>query len=77
MAELPRIGWIGLGNMGSRMAPNLVRTGYDVTVFDVDLARMADLAAVGARTSRAPSEFAGACDVVFSMIPNDKVLFDI
>ncbi|MGL4290211.1 MAG: NAD(P)-dependent oxidoreductase [Phreatobacter sp.] len=77
MAELPRIGWIGLGNMGSRMAPNLVRTGYDVTVFDVDLARMAELAAVGARTSRAPSEFAGACDVVFSMIPNDKVLFDI
>lgn len=77
MAERPRIGWIGLGNMGSRMAPNLIKAGYDVTAFDVDPARMAELAAAGARTSSSPSASAEACDVVFSMIPNDKVLFDI
>ncbi|MBN8944922.1 MAG: NAD(P)-dependent oxidoreductase [Rhizobiales bacterium] len=77
MAERPQIGWIGLGNMGSRMAPNLIKAGYDVTVFDVDPARMAELVAAGAKTAASPGELGAGCDVVVSMIPNDKVLFDI
>lgn len=77
MAERPRIGWIGLGNMGSRMAPNLIKAGYDVTVFDVDPARTAELVEAGAKTAASPGELGAGRDVVVSMIPNDKVLFDI
>ena len=36
-----QIGWVGLGRMGSRMAPNLVKNGYSVTGFDLDRNRVA------------------------------------
>ncbi|WP_164076209.1 NAD(P)-binding domain-containing protein, partial [Stenotrophomonas maltophilia] len=62
MAERPRIGWIGLGNMGSRMAPHLIKAGYDVAVFDVDPARMAELVAAGAATAGSPGELGAGRD---------------
>lgn len=33
--KLQRVGFIGLGNMGSRMATNLIKAGYNVVVHDV------------------------------------------
>ena len=33
--ELQRVGFIGLGNMGSRMANNLIKAGYEVAVHDL------------------------------------------
>ena len=35
-----RVGFIGIGNMGSLMAGNLVKKGFDVAIFDVDAERM-------------------------------------
>ena len=39
-----RVGFIGIGNMGSPMAGNLVKKGFDVAIFDLDAGRMARFA---------------------------------
>ena len=52
METRAQIGWIGLGSMGSRMAPNLVKNGYDVTGFDIDPERIAIAASQELRLRR-------------------------
>ncbi len=59
MNAAPQIGWVGLGSMGSRMAPNLVNNGYGVTGFDLDRGRAA--AAVAHGLKEAPSLPARVC----------------
>src|SRR4051812_21573072 len=67
MAE--RVGWIGLGIMGSRQAANLRRAGYDLTVYN-RTRRTAEAWAAehGATVADTPAEVARASDVVFSMV---------
>ena len=68
-----RIGFIGLGNMGSAMAGNLVKAGHDVTVYNRSRGKVDALAAEGARPA---SSVAEACDgdVVMSMLANDDAV---
>ena len=68
-----RIGFIGLGNMGSAMAANLVKAGHDVTVYNRSRGKVDALAAEGARPA---SSVAEACDgdVVMSMLANDDAV---
>jgi len=47
-----RIGFIGLGNVGSQLAANLQRHGVDLTVRDLDPARVAPFVSRGARADR-------------------------
>jgi 3-hydroxyisobutyrate dehydrogenase len=77
MNAVPQIGWVGLGSMGSRMAPNLVNGGYSVTGFDLDRSRMASGAAQGLTGASSLSMLAAASDVLFSMIPNDEAFLDV
>jgi 3-hydroxyisobutyrate dehydrogenase len=64
-----RLGWIGLGIMGSRQAANLRRAGHELTVWN----RTASTAEAwaqehGATVAASPAEVAQAADVVFSMV---------
>jgi 3-hydroxyisobutyrate dehydrogenase len=68
-----RIGFIGLGNVGSQLAGNLLRHGVDLTVRDIDAERVAPLAAGGARTAAAARELAAAVDVVITCLPSPGV----
>jgi 3-hydroxyisobutyrate dehydrogenase-like beta-hydroxyacid dehydrogenase len=77
MSAGPRIGWIGLGSMGSRMAPNLVNNGYGVTGFDLDRGRTAAAVANGLKEAASLPALATASDVLFSMIPDDEAFFDV
>ena len=63
MAE--KLGFIGLGIMGRGMTRNLLKAGFDVTVWNRTPARMQDLAGDGARPAASPREVAAACDVIF------------
>ncbi|MEU6185753.1 NAD(P)-binding domain-containing protein [Nocardia sp. NPDC047038] len=65
---MPRIGFVGVGDMGSRMAARLLVAGYPVTVFDIAPHRVADMMAAGA--SAAPSAAAAAreADLVISSV---------
>jgi 3-hydroxyisobutyrate dehydrogenase len=77
MNAAPQIGWVGLGSMGSRMAPNLVNGGYRVTGFDLDRSRTASGAVEGLREASSMSMLASESDVLFSMIPNDEAFLDV
>ena len=63
-----RVGFIGLGIMGSGMTHNLLRAGTDLTVYNRTPARMQTLADAGAATAASPAELAAATDVVFTCV---------
>jgi 3-hydroxyisobutyrate dehydrogenase len=64
-----KIGFIGLGSIGKPMAFNLVRSGYVVTVHDIEQARAKDLLALGACWADSPRNTALASHVLFTSLP--------
>ena len=68
-----RVGFIGLGHMGSPMARRLVDAGYDVTVWSRTTAHVDDLVAYGATRADSPAD-AIAAGHLFSMLANENVL---
>jgi 2-hydroxy-3-oxopropionate reductase len=62
------VGFIGLGIMGRSMAHNLLKAGFDVTVWNRTTARTDPLVKAGARSARTPAEMAGTCNVVISCV---------
>ncbi|MBD3624201.1 MAG: NAD(P)-dependent oxidoreductase [Rhodobacteraceae bacterium] len=62
MAET-RIGFIGLGGMGRGLVKNLAGKGFDVTVFDIDSARITAAVALGAKAGEGPTAIAAQVDV--------------
>lgn len=68
-----RVGFIGLGQMGSGMAANLLKAGHDLTVYNRTAAKAESLVAQGARLARS---IADACqgDAVFTMLADDHVV---
>jgi 3-hydroxyisobutyrate dehydrogenase-like beta-hydroxyacid dehydrogenase len=68
-----RIGFIGLGHMGSGMAANLVRAGHHVTVHNRSPAKAEALMALGAKAATSVAE---ACrgDAVITMLANDEAV---
>ncbi|MCG9132325.1 hypothetical protein J5I95_11645 [Candidatus Poribacteria bacterium] len=54
--ELPTIGFIGLGNMGGRMAKNLHNAQYPLIGYDIDAAKCTALAATGATAGQDTAE---------------------
>jgi 3-hydroxyisobutyrate dehydrogenase-like beta-hydroxyacid dehydrogenase len=63
-----RIGFAGLGLMGSRMARNLLKKGFTTTVWNRTPERCAPLAAEGARVAATPRELAEGADVVVACV---------
>jgi 3-hydroxyisobutyrate dehydrogenase-like beta-hydroxyacid dehydrogenase len=71
-----KIGFIGLGRMGSVMAENLVKAGHDVTVFNRSPDRRRMLVQLGAHEA---VDIAGAChgQVVITMLADDAAVAEI
>ncbi|MGI9464846.1 MAG: NAD(P)-dependent oxidoreductase, partial [Aestuariivirgaceae bacterium] len=71
-----KIGYIGLGAMGGPMTRRLAEAHRgDVFAFDVDEATLARVAGeTGAQPAASLADIAGACDILFSCLPNDDVL---
>ncbi|MUT67557.1 NAD(P)-dependent oxidoreductase [Paenibacillus sp. NEAU-GSW1] len=69
-----KIGFIGLGVMGLGMAANLLRKGYDVTVFNRTPGKAGELAALGAKEASSPAVIAASSDIVITMISNDDAI---
>jgi glyoxylate/succinic semialdehyde reductase len=65
---LPSIGFLGLGIMGTAMARNLVKAGYDVTVWNRTTSKCDALVSEGAKRGASPMQTAGACDITFAML---------
>ena len=70
----PRVGFIGLGLMGSRMIRRLLGGGVDLTVHDVDATAVQAAAVAGAKVAASPKELGAAGDVVIAMLPSPQIL---
>ena len=54
----PALGFLGLGMMGGNMARRLVSSGYAVTGYDIDAARMHQASEAGVKTAVSPARVA-------------------
>jgi 3-hydroxyisobutyrate dehydrogenase len=74
-----RVGFVGLGTMGSFMAANLVNAGFRVTVWNRTPSRCDALVALGANVASTPAELARSCDLVVACLTDspqvEEVLF--
>lgn len=67
-----KVGFIGLGTMGAPMARNLVGAGFDVTVFDIDPARMAPFEERSVPVTVSSAALAAQSDVLLTSLPGPK-----
>jgi 3-hydroxyisobutyrate dehydrogenase len=65
-----RIGFIGLGQVGGRLAATLLRSGAEVWVHDLDPGKVAPLVARGAREGAGPAAMMVACGTVITCLPS-------
>ena len=71
----PTIGFIGMGHMGSHMAPRLLSAGYQLTIYD--RTREKAQAIQGATVAGTPKEAAANSDVVISIVTDDAAQEEI
>jgi 3-hydroxyisobutyrate dehydrogenase-like beta-hydroxyacid dehydrogenase len=72
-----KLGFIGLGNMGSRIAKRLLDAGYAVAVFDKDRSRCEALKEKGAKPIESLSELASSVNVLISCLTDDQAVRDV
>lgn len=65
-----KIGFIGLGNVGAKLAGSVLRNGHDLTVRDLSTEAEDVLVARGAKRAASPKELAETCDVVITCLPS-------
>jgi 3-hydroxyisobutyrate dehydrogenase len=68
-----RYGYIGLGNLGGKLAGSLLRNGFDLVVNDLDRANAEPLIARGAAWAASPAEVAAQVDAVITCLPSPSV----
>ena len=65
-----KIGFIGLGNVGGKLAGSVLRNGHALVVRDLDRAAAEPFLAKGAAWAESPAEMASACDMVITCLPS-------
>lgn len=65
-----RAGVIGLGDMGSGLAKNLIKNGFETTGFDLSDARMSALKEMGGKAASSVVDVAKNADIVYVMVMN-------
>lgn len=73
----PRVGFIGLGDIGAPMAINIAKAGFELTVFDLRESAMVELAGHGARPAASVAELASQVDVLCTCVLYDHQVRDI
>ena len=65
-----KIGFIGLGNVGAKLAGSILRNGFDLTVRDLDRDLARPFLDQGARWADSPRKMAETCDIVITCLPS-------
>jgi 3-hydroxyisobutyrate dehydrogenase len=71
---MERVAFLGVGNMGGRMARRLLDAGYDLTAYDPDPTALRALASAGARTAESPLDAGRSTDVVICSLPTSAIV---
>jgi 3-hydroxyisobutyrate dehydrogenase-like beta-hydroxyacid dehydrogenase len=69
-----KLGFIGMGNMGSRIAQRLLDHGYQLAVYDVDISKSDAIHAQGGTVAKDIVELARNADVILSCLTNDDAV---
>jgi 3-hydroxyisobutyrate dehydrogenase len=72
-----KIGWIGLGTMGNPMSQQLIKAGYDVTVYNRTKEKEDAIKAMGSIAAPTPSALIQQTNIVIIMVSDDKAIQDI
>jgi 2-hydroxy-3-oxopropionate reductase len=67
---MKKIGFIGLGIMGKPMARNLLKAGYQLIVYDINLDAIKEVVKDGAIEGKSPGDVASRCELIITMLPN-------
>jgi 3-hydroxyisobutyrate dehydrogenase len=73
----PRLAFIGLGHMGGHMSRRLVAAGFDLSVYDLDQAKVAPLVAAGARGAASAAAAAAHADALITMLPTPAAVDEV
>ncbi len=74
---MKKIGWIGLGNMGTPMAKNLEKAGFPLTVYNRNAEKTIPFQQTGAAIAASIPELVNASDIIFTMVTNDAAIQSI
>ena len=77
LQQLPGIGFIGLGNMGGRMAKNLHNAGYPLIGYDIDATRCEALAETGATVGNDTTEVVKNSDVIMTSLRSSDIFCSV
>lgn len=72
-----KIGFIGLGNVGRKLAGSVLRNGFDLTVLDVSPEAMQPFLEKGAHAGESPAQLARECDVVITCLPSPAICAEV
>ena len=72
-----KVGFIGLGNAGGKLAGSLLRNGFDLTVRDLNKEFVDEFVERGAKSANSPKEMAEHCDMVITCLPSPKACSEV
>ena len=75
--QFHRIGFIGLGNMGGRMAKNLHNAGYPLIGYDIDATKCAALAVTGATVGQNTTDVVKNSDVIMTSLRSSDIFCNV
>ena len=73
LVKLQKVGFIGLGNVGGKLAGSLIRNGCDVVLRDLNRDAAVSFLDAGAKWANSPKEMAQACDIIITCLPSPSV----
>ena len=74
---MTQIGFIGLGNMGAKMATNLLKANFDVIGYDLNEEFIENLLPMGLKKAANLDDFSEETDVVITMLPNGNIVEEV
>ena len=72
-----KIGFIGLGNVGGKLAKSLLRNNFDLTVRDLDESLTDRFKDLGAKVVKSPKELAEQTDLIITSLPSPEVSAEV
>ena len=74
---MKKIGFVGLGNMGSKMVVNLLKTGYEVIGYDINEKLIDKLIPKGLKKAPSLNEIPDDIDILITMLPNGEIVSNV
>ena len=72
-----KVGFIGLGNVGFKLANSLLETGFDISIYDLERSTAKPLEDTGAKWVNSPKEMADSCNICITCLPSPKAVSEV